>query len=195
MSVLVAYASRHGATQEIAEHLAGVLVDSLTPADALPVTDDIVLGRYDAAVIGSALYTGHWLKEAVAFVADHRQALSTMPVWLFSSGPLGHDPATATAAQARADAEPQEVAWLRDMVAARQHVVFSGALRPDHLSFRERWLRRLPAGRSILPEGDFREWDEVEDWARDIASLVPRLAPSTRRPTQDDKGQGCSPIG
>ena len=177
MSVVVAHASRHGATQELAEHVAGVLVDSGTAAEALPVVGDIDLARYDAAVIGSAVYAGRWLKEAIAFVADHRQGLATVPVWLFSSGPLGHDPATSTAAEARAAAEPQEVPWLRELVGAREHLVFSGALRPDDLSFRERALRRLPGGRSILPEGDFREWDEIEDWARSIAAQVPRSAP------------------
>lgn len=181
MTVLVAYASRHGATRELAGHIAGVLADSGRTAEAHPVTDNIDLRDYDAAVIGSAAYAGRWLTEAVAFVADHRQALSVMPVWLFSSGPLGHDPATTAAAEARAAAVPQEVPWLQELVGARQHLVFSGALRPDDLTFRERMLRRLPAARSILPEGDFREWDEIEDWARAIAARLPRPAPDLRR--------------
>ena len=181
MCVLVAFASRHGATRELAEHLAGVLADAGRPAEAHPVTEDVELRGYDAAVIGSAAYGGRWLKEAVAFVADHRQALSAMPVWLFSSGPLGHHPATSTAAEARTAAVPRDVPWLQELVGARQHLVFSGALRPDVLTFRERALRRLPGGRSILPEGDFREWDEIEDWARAIAAQLPLAAPDLRR--------------
>jgi menaquinone-dependent protoporphyrinogen IX oxidase len=44
---------------------------------------------YDAAVIGSAAYYFHWMKPATEFVCRNRDTLTSRPVWLFSSGPLG----------------------------------------------------------------------------------------------------------
>lgn len=44
-----------------------------------------------------------------------------------------------------------------------------GALDPSKLGFRERAIRSLPAGRALLPEGDFRDWAEIEGWAAGIA--------------------------
>ena len=30
----------------------------------------------------------------------------------------------------------------------------------------------LPAVKAILPEGDFRQWDVIEAWAKDIAAEI-----------------------
>ncbi|MDZ7917424.1 MAG: flavodoxin domain-containing protein [Rhodococcus sp. (in: high G+C Gram-positive bacteria)] len=75
MKTLVTAASRHGSTDEIAEALAaalregGVEVDLLEPDDVHEITD------YDTVVIGSAIYTGHWLSSAKEFIARFRDAL------------------------------------------------------------------------------------------------------------------------
>ena len=49
------------------------------------------------------------------------------------------------------------------------HRVFFGALDPDKLGFSERAIRKLPAARTMLPEGDFRDWTEIDAWASGIA--------------------------
>src|SRR6266536_3594454 len=49
-------------------------------------------------------------------------------------------------------------------------LVFFGALDPGKLSFAERSLRKLPAARAMLPEGDFRDWAEIETWPADRKS-------------------------
>jgi menaquinone-dependent protoporphyrinogen oxidase len=171
--LLVAYATRYGSTGGIAERVgerlrkeAGFEVDLLDVADRGAVGD---LSRYDAYVIGSALYFGHWLKTAVAFVQDHRESIVGRPTWLFSSGPLGDEPSDDEGQDKRIGAEPEELAALHDAVGPRGHAVFFGALDPGALGLRDRAIRKLPAGRDLLPEGDFREWDEIEGWAAQIA--------------------------
>jgi len=89
MNVLVAYASRHGATRGIAERIATALGEAGISAEAKPVDQVRTLDPYDAFVIGSAAYMFHWLREATAFVKRHHSLLFHRPVWLFSSGPLG----------------------------------------------------------------------------------------------------------
>jgi menaquinone-dependent protoporphyrinogen oxidase len=89
--ILVACASRHGSTAEIAAEIADVLRRDI-PGAAVDLRDAVQAGEvagYDAAVIGSAVYMGRWLPAARDLVEGHREALSAMPVWLFSSGPIG----------------------------------------------------------------------------------------------------------
>jgi hypothetical protein len=89
MRVLVAYASRHCATQGIAERIAETLRAGGLDAEARPAASVKRPADYDAFVIGSAAYMFHWLGYAAKLVRRNRAALAAKPVWLFSSGPLG----------------------------------------------------------------------------------------------------------
>ncbi|HZD02775.1 MAG TPA: flavodoxin domain-containing protein [Actinomycetes bacterium] len=174
--ILVAYASKHGATREIAERIAETLAAAGEEAEAKPVREAQHLDGYHAFVIGSAAYLGHWLKEAVEFVRRNEAILTHRPVWLFSSGPLGTEATDAEGRDLRETAEPKELAELREAVHPREHRVFFGALDPGKLGFRERAIRSLPAGRALLPEGDFRDWAEIEGWAAGIAQDLAHVA-------------------
>jgi menaquinone-dependent protoporphyrinogen oxidase len=88
-SVLVAYASKHGTTMEIAERIAEDLREAGQDADARPVQAPGDLGDYKGFVVGSAAYMGRWWNDAAAFVRENQHLLTQRPVWLFSSGPLG----------------------------------------------------------------------------------------------------------
>jgi menaquinone-dependent protoporphyrinogen oxidase len=167
--ILVAYASKYSATQEIAERIAGRLIAVGQHAEVRPIRMARDLSRYDAFVLGSATYLGHWLKEAVGFVRSNRAVLVTRPVWLFSSGPLGTQASDAKGRDMRAAAEPEEIDEFRKAIHPRDHRVFFGALDPGTLGLRDRLIRSLPAGRPLLPEGDFRNWAEIEAWATTIA--------------------------
>ena len=68
MKVLVAYASRHGATKGIAERIARTLEPRGNDVTLPPADQVSAVAGYDAFIIGSAAYTGHWLKEARGFV-------------------------------------------------------------------------------------------------------------------------------
>ncbi len=169
MPVLVVYASKHGATGEIAERIAQTLAAAGQQAQVRPVSAAGDLAGYDAFVVGSAVYLGHWQKEAVEFVRRNRAVLAGRPVWLFSSGPLGTGPADAQGQDLTAAAEPREIGEFRQAIAPRGHQVFFGVLDPGRLGLGERALRKLPAGRALLPEGDFRDWAQIQAWASGIA--------------------------
>jgi len=169
MPVLVAYASKHGATREIAEHIAQALTAAGQQAQACPVKSAENLAGFSAFVIGSAVYIGHWQKEAVEFVRRNHAVLAGHPVWLFSSGPLGTKPTDAQGRDLKVTAEPKDIAGFTEAIHPREHRVFFGVLDPARLGMSERALRKLPVGRTLLPEGDFRDWAEIEDWATAIA--------------------------
>ena len=157
MKILVAVASRHGSTHEIANALARQLGRAGHTVDVQTVDDNPTVEAYDAAVIGSAVYMGKWLPQAKQFVDLHQEQLAAMPVWLFS-GPLGFD-----------DPEPQgEPAQLDELISrtgARGHTIFVGKLDEDELGFSERLIVRAVGAQN----GDFRDWAAINVWADEIA--------------------------
>jgi len=174
MRVLVVYASRYGATQEIAERIAATLREQGLEATVQPAKHADDPADYDAAVIGSAAYYFHWMKPAAEFVRRNRDTLTSRPVWLFSSGPLGTEAKDAQGRDVRAATEPKEIAEFRETIRPRDHRVFFGALIPSKLRFDHRLLLKLPANRdnALFPVGDFRDWSDVEAWANRIAQAL-----------------------
>jgi menaquinone-dependent protoporphyrinogen oxidase len=181
MNVLVVHASKAGATAGIAERIAGTISGSGHEAIARPADKADEPSHFDAVVLGSAVYLGHWLKEAKEYAEQHRDALSTRPVWLFSSGPLGTSRVDDEGRDLLEVSAPHELPELVGLLHPQEHRVFFGALEPTRLSFAHRALRKLPAGRKLLPEGDFRDWEEVERWASGIAA---QLTETTREESQ-----------
>jgi menaquinone-dependent protoporphyrinogen oxidase len=167
--ILVGYASKHGATAEIAERIAEIITLAGQYAEARPVQQAGDLGGNGGFVIGSAAYSTHWRKDATAFVMSNRDLLAHRPVWLFSTGPLGTDATDAKGVDLRTTAEPKEIPGFREAIHPRRPPHFFGALDPGRLTFAEKTLRKLPAARAMMPEGDFRDWTEIEVWARSIA--------------------------
>ena len=169
MTVLVAFASKHGATEEIAERVAeelrrcGIDVD-LRPADAVREVEG-----YEAIVLGSAVYMGRWRPEARELLRRAARTLAERDLWLFSSGPVGKaaaDPAKAT---------PPGVAKVVARLRARDHMVFGGRV-PDEPQgpVARAVVRKFPADQSR----DSRDWEVIGRWARGIAAAVRTEVPA-----------------
>jgi menaquinone-dependent protoporphyrinogen oxidase len=173
MSVLVAYASKHGATQGIAERIAAGLTAAGCQAEARPVEIAADLTGHDAFVIGSALYMFHWMKAASKFVRRNRVILASRPVWLFSSGPVGTETEDKEGRDLRAVSGPKELPELMQALNPRDHRVFFGAV--DHTKLGRGLVERMSA--KWLPEGDFRDWQEIDSWAAAIADELTSTRP------------------
>lgn len=176
MRILVAYASQHGATRGIAERIALRLRLEGHLAEARPAGEAGDLAAFDAFVIGGAAYIGRWLKDAAELVRANVALLAGHPTWFFSSGPLGTDTADVQGRDQRQAAEPREFAEFRGAVQPRDTRVFFGALDPAKLGLRDKAVRAMPAGRALLPEGDFRDWPDIDAWADAIAQDLARVA-------------------
>jgi menaquinone-dependent protoporphyrinogen oxidase len=158
MQVLVTYASKHGSTREVAERIASTIHSSGALVETRRVNQVDDVSGYDAVVIGSSIYYGLWMKEAIEFVSQNQLQLAQRMVWLFSVGPVGH----------LAKTEPPEVASPGQSVHVRGHALFSGALNPKQLSMLERAIVQ-----GVKAEyGDFRDWSQIEVWAVDIAQQL-----------------------
>jgi menaquinone-dependent protoporphyrinogen oxidase len=160
MRVLVTAATKYGATAEIAQAIAETLGDRGLEATVLAPEQVEGVDGYDAVVLGSAVYAGHWLKPARELIERHAAALAGQPVWLFSSGPVGDPP--------KPEEDPVDVAEIFGLTNAREHRVFAGKLVRKQLSFPERAI----ASALRVPEGDFRDWTEIRQWAAQIADAL-----------------------
>ena len=89
MEILVTAASKHGATAELATWLAEDLRADGIEATLLPPEAVASIARFGAVVLGSGVYAGHWLDEAKRFARRYSSELQAVPVWIFSSGPIG----------------------------------------------------------------------------------------------------------
>jgi len=168
LQVLVTAASRHGATQEIAKAITDELQAAGLETALLPPDAVTSLEGFDAVILGSAVYAGRWLEPARRFVERYRAALQDRPVWLFSSGPIGGQP--------EKEDEALDVGGARTSTRARDHRVFGGRLDRGRLGLAERAITRVVRA----PDGDFRPWDEIAAWAREIATeleVPPVVAP------------------
>ncbi|MGC8787906.1 MAG: flavodoxin domain-containing protein [Anaerolineae bacterium] len=163
--VLVAYASRHGATAEIAEKIGEVLSEAGFSTTVLPASQVKDLTPYQAVVLGSAVYMGQWLKEAADFLRDNQEELAKRMVWLFSSGPTGPAPVNQLLKRWRF---PKSLLPIAERIQPRDIAVFHGALDVNKLSLPERMV--VQGARVHL--GDYRDWDLIAVWAEGIADAL-----------------------
>lgn len=172
MNVLIAYASKHGATAGIAERIGSTLLGEGIAATVKPVDEVADLLPYDAVVLGSAAYAFHWMKEATAFAKRHQAELAERPVWLFSSGPLGEEKVDKEGRDVLEATEPKEFEKFADLLHVQGKRVFFGKWDSDAepVGFMEKVMDHLPGNPlGSMPAGDFRDWNEIEAWAHSIA--------------------------
>jgi menaquinone-dependent protoporphyrinogen oxidase len=165
MDILIAYASKYGSTTQIAENIALRFKKAGLEPKLMTAGDIRSLDGYSAAVVGSAVYAGNWLKEASDFLAKFKQELSLKPVWFFSAGPTGNGNPVE---QMKGWRFPQALQPLADSIHPRDIAFFHGTLDMEKLRFAEKLIvRALKA-----PAGDFRDWEKINTWADSIAHAL-----------------------
>lgn len=165
--ILVAYASTFGSTAEVAEAIGAAMRADDTGVDVRPVVDLNDLAGYDAVVVGSGIYNGTWLPEAIAFLRAFAPTLQRMPVAYFAVCMMLY---RETPQRRRlVDAYMETVRRAAPQIAPVAVGSFAGKLRYRNLALMERALFFLT---SRLPPGDYRDWSAIRDWASEIRPLL-----------------------
>ncbi len=159
--IVVAYATRYGSTREVAEAIAATLRERGLEADCQPARDVRTLEQYHAVVLGAPLYMFHWHKDALHFLARHREALAARPVAIFALGPFHVDEKEFQGAREQLDKELVTFPWLKPAAIT----VFGGRFDPRKLTFP---YTLVPALKK-MPASDVRDWTTIRSWASDLA--------------------------
>lgn len=160
MRILVAIGSRHGSTFEIGARLADDLRIAGFDVDVQNAAQVTSLDGFQAVLIGSAVYMGQWTADARSFIEEYRGELASVPVWIFSSGPVGDEAGMSKdipgheAASRALDPEGERV--------------FAGELYHGELNVAERLMARLAHAK----DGDYRDWEAITAWAEEIAQTL-----------------------
>ncbi len=169
-TTLVAYATKHDSTHQVAEQVAGVLRSEALDVDVRPADAVKDLEPYGAVVLGGALYMGRWHHDARRFLGHHREGLARRPLFIFGMGPLELVEEQVTRAREQLEAALAKVPEVRPAGVA----IFGGVIDPGKM--------RFPF--SHAEAKDARDADAIRSWAHEVASALrakePLSAPSAQ---------------
>ncbi len=168
--ILVAYATRHGSTAEIAQVIGKELTSAGFEVEVADIKTVSALAGYSMVVIGGPLYMGKVDGAVAKFVGKHREQLTNLPVAAFGVGLAGKSPEPGAVESAlgalKKSLEPLTPVAL---------VLFAGKLDLSNVNFVMRKFLEM----AKIPTGDFRDWDAIKAWARDLpkkTGLSPAMA-------------------
>ncbi len=158
--VLIAYASKYGSTGGVADAIGKELCAGGISADVSLIKNARNIGSYQGVVIGSAIYMGKWMSEAVDFVKKNRDVLRRMPVAYFLVCMTLSQPTEKKRAEVLAYMDPilKEVPEIKPVALG----TFAGAMHYSNLS----WIYKKILESKGTPEGDYRDWNAIRSWAR-----------------------------
>lgn len=159
--VLVVYASKYGSTGGVADAIGKELCSKDVTSDVVLIKNADNIRSYQGAIIGSAIYMGKWMSEAIDFVKENRDVLCNVPVAYFLVGmTLARHPEKRAEVLSYVDPILKAVPEIKPVGIG----TFAGAMDYNNLS----WINKKILRSKGTPEGDFRDWNAIRSWAMDI---------------------------
>lgn len=163
-SILIAYATRSGSTQEVAEKIAATLRERGLAVDVQSVKQVKTLDGYRAVVVGAPLYMSDWLEEARNFLSRHRAPLTALPMAIFALGPTEDKEKDWAETRKQFDKVLSQFPWLTPVAAE----LFGGRFDPARLTFPYNLIPALKR----MPVNDIRDWEAIRAWANGLAEKL-----------------------
>ena len=191
--VLVVFATRHGSTAAVAEAIAEELRAAGLRTDVAPAASAGRPTDYDAVVVGGPMIMG-WHKDALRYIARHRDALAARPTAYFITAmsltetgvdrvdgvPIVTDPWLVKkpkdpARLNRRERYARPAHYLEKpfrqgpRVRPRSVAFFGGSLDLTTMNIFEKLFVMLVIGAT---PGDTRHWEAIRAWAKDLPALL-----------------------
>jgi menaquinone-dependent protoporphyrinogen oxidase len=163
-SILVAYATKKGSTQEVAEAIAERLDERGLQTTVQPAGEVTDLTGFDGIVLGGSLYMTRWHADARRFMRRYTEMLATLPLAVFAMGPLTTEERDVEGARKQLD---HALAKTPDVTPV-SIAIFGGVVDPAKL--------RFPFNH--MPASDARDWDAIREWADEVAELLRAEVPA-----------------
>jgi menaquinone-dependent protoporphyrinogen oxidase len=157
-TLLVAYATKHESTHEVAEAIADRLQVLGHRAEVRAARDVESLSEYGGVVLGGALYMGRWHHDARRFLARHRDALADLPLAVYAMGPPALEPDDLASSRRQLDHALAKTPGVEPVAVA----IFGGVVDPAKL--------RFPF--THMEATDARDWDAIRYWTDDVAAKL-----------------------
>ncbi len=151
--ILVAYATKHGSTQEVAEAIAGTLRERFA-VDVRPAGEVRRVDEYDGVVLGGSIYMGRWHHDALRLLKRNAGAFATVPLAVFAMGPDSLEEKKVAESRAQLEHALRRVPEVHPARVA----IFGGVVHPQEHGF--------PFNK--LPEVDARDWTAIGHFATDV---------------------------
>ncbi len=171
--ILIAYASKYGSTGGVAEAIGKELCSKGAKTDICLIKNVKDLSSYQGVVVGSAIFRGKWMPEAVNFVKANSEILRQIPVAYFLVCMTMHQPTEENRRKALSFFDP--VLQTIPQVKPFAIVPFAGAMHYSNLS----WLNKEIIQSKGVPEGDYRDWEAIRAWARGPVFTKLKVGPTT----------------
>ncbi|MDO9538929.1 MAG: flavodoxin domain-containing protein [Methanocalculus sp.] len=162
--ILVAYATRAGSTEGIAEVIAEGLRLAGYDAGKARICDAPDPKEYDRIILGGPIYMGS-MNEVQRYCQEHEDALQSRIIGVFAVGMSFAGDDEEKHAQAR-DVLKKAIGQLTPRFSG----YFAGMTNPEKLSFFQRTALTVVR----TPIGDYRDWKAIKGWTEEIAEYLRR---------------------
>jgi menaquinone-dependent protoporphyrinogen oxidase len=160
-TVLVAYATKHGSTRQVAEAVAERLGAHGIATFTRPAGDVGSLEGYQGVVLGSAIYTGRLHADARRFLRRHATELAAWPLAVFAMGPRTLADEDVASSRGQLESALAKEPTVHPLATA----IFGGVFDPAQHHF--------PLNR--MPVSDVRDWPAIHAWADEVAAQFTRV--------------------
>ncbi len=158
--VLIAYASRSGSTMEVAEFIGQVLHEAGLEAEVTSVDQVTSIEPYKLVILGSAARVGKLLPEIIKFAKRSAAELVHKKTAYFS--------VSMTMCEDTPENRNKVAIYLEPLLKIKEPVstgLFAGKYDSSSVNF----LLRQILKKMKVPEGDFRNWEEIRGWSQELA--------------------------
>lgn len=180
-NILVAYASPHGSTAEIAAFMGRTFEAYDIDVTVLHADDVRTVEGYDAFIIGSAIHNSMWLPSLSRLMFRFERELYKKPTYLFITCLLVME---VGGREKALNSFVWQEALNKLNIPRKNTQAFAGKLNWSQITGDEKWIIRATYKGDELPSlvnGDYRNWQEIAAWVHDIAGqlhLPPDLSQS-----------------
>ena len=172
--VLIIYGTRYGTTTTVVQDMSntarelGAQVEVVNLEKGTPHPNP---EEYDLVIIGSGIQAGQWTKRPLKYIEQNLDSLSKTQVALFVVSGYAGDPEKVDEAQTEyLDKMPEKYPGLSPISTA----LIGGMFEFKNYNVVVRALvksmvkKNMPPGEEIPEKNDFRDWDMIRDWIREI---------------------------